>query len=360
MRKHMTIALYNLCRTNKLYPTCLLLNDIVLGPPKGGGIFSDVYKGRHPRMGQNLCVKVVRFYERSHIDAMLKAYAKEAMLWRQLHHPSIIPLYGVHYLRTDKSDESYKICLVSPWMENGNLVKYLSNNPEVPREPLIYDIALGLEYMHSELSLIHGDLKGSNILVNDEGHACITDFGLSILRTESTLSRALGTNTVGACSYRWSAPEIVDDLHPTPASDIWAFGCVCYEVLTGNLPFPECITDAQVIIDLADQIKPAEKPWTVTQREDIIWSLIDKCWEIDTRKRPTCGEIIATLEEIFGVAREPSGLGMETLIEHGRQLFQLADLSGNVRDSELEWIEELLHHENTWSLICPCTYWQPG
>ncbi|KXN89364.1 Protein kinase byr2 [Leucoagaricus sp. SymC.cos] len=358
MRKHMTIALCNLCRVSKLYPTCLLLKDIVLGPSKGGGGFSDVHKGYHPAMEQILCVKVVRLYERSDVDAALKAYAKEAMLWRQLHHPSIIPLYGVHYLRTDKSDESYKICLVSPWMENGNLVKYLSNNPEVPREPLIYDTALGLEYMHSEHSMIHSDLKGFNILVNEEGHACITDFGLSILRTESTLSRALGTNTVGACSYRWSAPEIVDDPHPTLASDIWAFGCVCYEALTGSLPFPECTMDAQVIMRLTNQIKPAEKPRTVTQREDIIWSLIEKCWEIDSRERPTCKEIIATLKEIPGVARVPSELEMETLIEHGRQLFQLADPLGNVRDSELELIEGLLLNVRSSGLPLPHTIYR--
>lgn len=60
-------------------------------------------------------------------------YAKEAILWGQLDHPNIAPFYGVYYL--DGARE--RVCLVSLWMNNGNIVKYLKNNRDVPREPLV-------------------------------------------------------------------------------------------------------------------------------------------------------------------------------------------------------------------------------
>lgn len=70
-----------------------------------------------------------------------------------------------------------------------------------------------------------------NILVNDSGRACITDFGLSLIRADKTLAYTLAANTVLGCSYRWAAPELLNEnFRPTRASDIWAFGCVCYEV----------------------------------------------------------------------------------------------------------------------------------
>lgn len=117
----------------------------------------------------------------------------------------------------------------------------------------IYDIAAGLEYLHGQ-SLVHSDIKGvsltlflyrcilnkrsqMNILVDDSERACITDFGLSFVRTDQTLAYTLAATTAQGLSYRWAAPELLEDgVRATLASDVWALGCVFYEMKI-SLPF---------------------------------------------------------------------------------------------------------------------------
>ena len=60
----------------------------------------------------------------------LKAFIREAMIWRDLNHPNIVPFMGVHGFEGDRK----QMCLVSPWMENGNLLQFLKGNPEVDRK----------------------------------------------------------------------------------------------------------------------------------------------------------------------------------------------------------------------------------
>ncbi|EEB91416.1 hypothetical protein MPER_10225, partial [Moniliophthora perniciosa FA553] len=110
-------------------------------------------------------------------------YLREAIVWRQLRHPNILPCLGLYYL--DRSQE--RICLVSPWMENGNLVQFLRDSPRDSGNhlQLMHDIASGLSHLHG-LKIIHGDLKGLNILVTQSHRACIADFGLSHVADSQT------------------------------------------------------------------------------------------------------------------------------------------------------------------------------
>ncbi|KXN84921.1 O-methylsterigmatocystin oxidoreductase [Leucoagaricus sp. SymC.cos] len=176
------------------------------------------------------------------IDYLYMIYAKEAILWGQMNHRNIVPFYGIYYL----NEMQQRLCLVSPWMQNGDLVQYLKDNPSVSRAPLIYDITAGLHYLHS-WSLVHSDLKGVNILVNDSGVACITDFGLSFIRTDQTLAYTIAATTATGFSYHWAAPELLEEnVSSTMASDVWALGCVYYEVLNGKVPF-HGLSEAQIV-----------------------------------------------------------------------------------------------------------------
>ncbi|KAJ3571924.1 hypothetical protein NP233_g3440 [Leucocoprinus birnbaumii] len=235
-----------------LYPRYYVLKDITCDSQEDGGGYCDIHKG-HWINGQVLCLKVVRLYQRSDTEKLLKLCAREAILWGQLRQPNIVPFYGIYYLDEDQK----RVCLVSPWQSNGNIVAYLENNPLVPREPFCSDVARGLEYLHDE-SIIHGDLKELNILINALGRACIADFGLSVIKSNKTFGFTVTTCVPMGRTNRWAAPELLEDgFSATQASDVWAFGCVCYEILTQLRPFNDCSLDIHVVRKLIRGDLPA-------------------------------------------------------------------------------------------------------
>ncbi|KAF9443485.1 kinase-like protein, partial [Macrolepiota fuliginosa MF-IS2] len=179
VEKHTQILLYKLSRASELYPRCYTLKDIKPDRVEDSGGICDIYKDHHS--GQDLCLKVVRLFTPEARETALKSLGKEAILWSGLRHPNITPFYGVYYFESRE-----RICLVSPWMDNSNLNTYLMRNPAVPRIPLIHDIISGLEYLHSN-HVVHGNLKGVNVLVNASQRACLADFGLSTIRDDNAL-----------------------------------------------------------------------------------------------------------------------------------------------------------------------------
>lgn len=292
-RKHCLIALYKLCKACMIFPRGYILADIQRGLPVAGTSFCDIYQGTFGK--EVLCLKVLRVFQEGDSLNMMKILTKEAILWGQLDHPNVTPFYGVYFLESPLR----QICLVSPWMENGNLTIYLRTNPHAPREPLIYDIASGLAYLHRE-NIIHGDLKGTNVLVSRNGDACITDFGLSSVFTSNTIAYPDGISSITGCTYRWLAPEFLSNIsRRSKPGDIWAFGCVCYEALTRKAPFYECQTDYQVIIKLMNghqPTRPNENSGTgLDQISDEMWTLVNTFWKQDPSNRPTCERTLLML-----------------------------------------------------------------
>ncbi|KAF9442626.1 kinase-like protein [Macrolepiota fuliginosa MF-IS2] len=213
-----------------LYPRCYVLKDIALGSLEAAGGFCDVYKARHGSL--SLCMKIVRVCQGSQLDKTLQVFAAEAAIWAELHHPNILPFYGIYY----PDDTQKRVSLVSPWMSNSTIIAYMNLNPTLPRKPFIYDITCGLEYLHSR-DIIHGDLKGLNVLVNTSGRAIIMDFGLSTIRSDKTFRFTYTTVGISTHSTHCTSPELLDEgAHPTQASDIWALGCVWYKVGPTFLP----------------------------------------------------------------------------------------------------------------------------
>jgi len=140
--------------------------------------------------------------------------------------------------------------MVSAWMENGNINEFIGRDPHVNRIELLVDVANGLRYMH-DLHVVHGDLKGANILINKGRRACIADFGLTTItgvvtwanvrdRPASLISNDTLMSFTGGRTSRWMSPELLDperfrmphpeDNRPTKQSDCYALGMVIYEV----------------------------------------------------------------------------------------------------------------------------------
>ena len=100
-------------------------------------------------------------------------------------------------------------------------------------QPQFHQIAIGLEYLHNE-GIVHGDLHGGNVLIDENGNARLTDFGLSLIADASSYNYG---STHGGGAFRWQAPELIDpeafklnSSRPTTASDIFSFACTGIEV----------------------------------------------------------------------------------------------------------------------------------
>ncbi|KAG6326353.1 hypothetical protein ID866_12736 [Astraeus odoratus] len=115
----------------------------------------------------------------------------------------------------------FNISIVSAWMETGNAHDYVQEQSVDPR-PLIDGIAQGLLYLHTykQGPIVHGNLKGSNVLISPEGRALLTDFGLYPV-FNSTLTVSLGISH--GRSMNWMPPEYVDIGEVTAKGDVWAF-----------------------------------------------------------------------------------------------------------------------------------------
>ncbi|KAJ7184990.1 kinase-like domain-containing protein, partial [Mycena filopes] len=270
------------------HPQCFPLTGLQLvGEQIAGGGFGDIWKGL---VGdQSVSVKIMRIFQDHDIALALKEFSREAIIWRQLCHPNLLPFFGLFY-------REKRLCLASPWMENGNIMQYLIKHPGVTRLPLILDVSLGLQYLHGE-NIVHGDLKAINILVTPSGRACICDFGLSSIVNEIT-SR-LHTTVMGRggtaryCAPELLDPEVVNKQHF--GSDVYAFACTSYEVLTGNAPFYE-VKERAVMLRILGGARPSRPAsCTGTSKLDTLWKLLQDCWETEAQKRPTAPAIVKRL-----------------------------------------------------------------
>ncbi|KDQ32027.1 hypothetical protein PLEOSDRAFT_1088189 [Pleurotus ostreatus PC15] len=149
---------------------------------------------------------------------------REALLWRSARHSHVLPFLGI----ADIADFEPDVCMVSPWT-CGTINTFLRDYPADPLR-YIYAIATGVAYLH-HLGIVHGDLCGTNILVDWNGQVRIADFGLAVLAQFGEVASRGG-------SRRWMAPELLSWSRSSPrstASDVYSFGCTCLEVCIYDL-----------------------------------------------------------------------------------------------------------------------------
>ncbi|TDL24377.1 kinase-like protein [Rickenella mellea] len=302
-------TLTRLVKSSACLPDCLMLSGVrrTGKDPVAGGGFADVWTGY--LASTPVAIKALRIYDHSNQEKALKDFAHEAIIWRLLRHPNILKFYGVF-----RGDD--RLCLVSPWMSAGNIVKYLENNPNGDRLALLGDVVNGLAYLHDfQPAIIHGDLKGANIFVTPARTACLGDFGLSRFRDsqESTLGATTG-NTTG--TLRWQAPELFDSFddggttHPSQESDIYSFGCVCLELMTGKPPFMEIRRDGAVMKAIMNGQTPRRPIEDLLKYglDDNLWAVMEKCWSHDPTRRPEIEWLLGYFGEDRGSAIQDNSI----------------------------------------------------
>jgi eukaryotic-like serine/threonine-protein kinase len=203
----------------------------------GAGGMGEVYRARDARLNRDVAIKVLPPVLANDPERILR-FEREAQLLATLNHPHIAQVFGVVDI---PAGEGHGLGLVLELVEGGTLAERLKRGPLPVRDGLrmARDIADGLHSAH-ESSIVHRDLKPANIALTASGKPKILDFGLAkAVAAGVDATTVLGATAAGVVlgTAPYMSPEQTRGLPLDKRTDIWSFGCVLYEMLTGRPPF---------------------------------------------------------------------------------------------------------------------------
>ena len=243
----------------------------------GSGV---VYLGRDLRLERQVAIKVLADALRDDELAWARLL-REARLASQLNHPNIAGIY-------DLGEEDGRAYIVMEYVEGLPLADLIPEGgmPLEQVERYAVRIAGALAFAHQQ-GVIHGDLKGSNIIVTPEGNIKLLDFGLGrriprsgmVEVTSSCLPLAEAGATAGTLPYL--APEVLRGSPTSLQSDVWALGVLLYQMATGELPFRGATP-----FELSVEIMVGTPP-KLAQLPEPLQSTLRRCLEKDVHGPPT-------------------------------------------------------------------------
>ncbi|KZO98419.1 kinase-like protein [Calocera viscosa TUFC12733] len=268
------------------------------------GAFGVVWQGHLLPLRELVAIKIPR--DVSNVGKMQKRLRRELSSWSALKHENVLPLLGVVL-----APAAGHLWLISPWMEKSNLREYMLQHPEADPLHMLMGVGRGLTYVHSQ-SIVHGDLKANNVLVDDSGQPRLMDFGMSLeLEDLDTLP---STSSLFYGNARWLAPERLDPKRfqmsaakaRSTSSDVYAFGMVIYEVFSGQVPFHEITNQAIVPVHILEGKRPnALDDFTRLGFNGRLCALLSACWQGDPTTRPST----ETVEDVLKtVSSETAGM----------------------------------------------------
>uniref|UniRef100_W8B8M9 mitogen-activated protein kinase kinase kinase n=1 Tax=Ceratitis capitata TaxID=7213 RepID=W8B8M9_CERCA len=263
--------------------------ELDVGEVIGAGGFSKVHRGYYN--GEEIAIKVAP-QAGPDVESNRDNVLQEAKLFWVVKHENIVALRGVCLKPTD-------LCLVMEYARGGSLNHILARG-KIPPDVLVnwaIQIARGMNYLHNEapISIIHRDLKSSNVLILEEIIAGnlhnktlkITDFGLARELYNTTRISTAGT-------YAWMPPEVIKSSTYSKSSDVWSYGVLLWELITGETPY-KGFDSYSVVFGIAVNMLTLPIPKTCP---DAWGKLMKSCWENDPHKRPGFRDILTKLEDI--------------------------------------------------------------
>ncbi|KLO10999.1 kinase-like protein [Schizopora paradoxa] len=263
-------------------------------PILGSNLY-DIYSGKLG--GEVVAIKKAR--HSPDIHRSVEHILKEANNWKSACESDpgedyILKLIGVSF-------PQMSFVMISRLMANRDLMSYISKqeNVSVDRMKLARRIAKGLAILHGRSPPIaHGHLRGSNIIINDNGNPLLGDFGLS--KSLKDMNGQPMTMINGIDSSRWFAPEILDgDALISTRSDVYSFAMTVFELMTGKRPFDH-VKNPFLIPGMVKAGQRPERPTELAAKirglDDNVWELLTRCWAHDPFERPTIFEVDRELE----------------------------------------------------------------
>ncbi|XP_071822841.1 mitogen-activated protein kinase kinase kinase 13-B-like [Apostichopus japonicus] len=235
-----------------------------LGSGAQGAVFLGQYRG------EPLAVKKLREEKETDIKHL-----------RKLNHPNIVKIKGV-------CRKAPCFCILMEYCPYGQLYEVLRDGREIPPFLMVEwskQIARGMDYLHSR-KIIHRDLKSPNVLVSTNDLLKISDFGTSKEWNEKSTKMSF------AGTVAWMAPEVIRNELCSEKVDVWSFGVVLWELLTGEMPYKD-VDSSAIIWGVGSNSLQLPIPSTCPEGFKI---LMIQCWAAKTKNRPNFRQIMMHLD----------------------------------------------------------------
>jgi Tol biopolymer transport system component len=273
----------------------------------GAGGMGEVYRARDSRLGRDVAIKLLPAALVTDADRLAR-FEREARVLASLTHPNIAAIYGLEEAEGQRA-------LVLELVEGATLADRILERGRVPAAEalaLARQVAEALDAAH-ERGIVHRDLKPANVKVTPEGVVKVLDFGLAKatsgsgpLGTASAVATLADTREgiiVGTAAYM--SPEQARGHAVDKRTDIWAFGCVLFEMLTGKVAF-----GGETVSDIIARILGGTPDWAAlpAATPSAVRRLIERCLERDAKRRlRDLGDLdLAMVADAPGGGRTPS------------------------------------------------------
>ena len=251
----------------------------------GRGGMGVVYKAYDPRLKRYVALKLIA-PELSEDERFRERFLAESELAASMEHPNVVPIY-------DAFDADGRLAIAMRYVEGTDLKQLLQTERVLDPERAVTicaQVAAALDAAHQR-GLVHRDVKPSNVLLDENEHVYLADFGLSRRLADPGVPGG-GSFSVGTPAY--AAPEQIEGGAVDGRADVYSLGCLLYECLTGEAPFKR---DSELAVLWAHV---QEEPPVLPGLEEVIPTALAK--DPDERYA-TCGELVVAAREALGLHR---------------------------------------------------------
>ncbi|KAK4284889.1 hypothetical protein QN277_001661 [Acacia crassicarpa] len=250
------------------------------GNKVASGSFGELFRGTY--CSQDVAIKVLKAEDVS-LD-WKKEFSQEVYIMRKVRHKNVVQFIGA-------CTKPPHFCIVTEFMSGGSVYDFLHKQKGVFKFPSLLrvaiDVSKGMNYLHQN-NIIHRDLKAANLLMDENHVVKVADFGVARVKDQS------GVMTAETGTYRWMAPEVIEHKRYDQKADVFSFGVVLWELLTGKLPY-EYLTPLQAAIGV---VQKGLRPTIPRNTHPKVVELLERCWQQDPTLRPDFCEIIEILQQL--------------------------------------------------------------